>query len=124
MKRMLLVLAFVAFCVVDLMAQFPRVTIRQIQEVSMDSLIVADGLQNNKPARWTLQKSRRANTPARPGDTVIVTALVVVPAKILTRPLESPLASLAMLALATVIVLGATRALWKLGLRHYGSASS
>ena len=47
-----------------------------------------------------------------------------VPAKILTRPLESPLASLGTLALATVIVLGATRAIWKLGLRNYGSASS
>jgi ABC-2 type transport system permease protein len=47
-----------------------------------------------------------------------------VPAKILTRPLESPFASLAMLAAATVIVLAATRLLWRLGLRHYGSASS
>ena len=47
-----------------------------------------------------------------------------VPAKILTRPAESPLASLGMLVLATVIVLGVTRAIWKLGLRHYGSASS
>ena len=47
-----------------------------------------------------------------------------VPAKILTRPLESPFASLATLAIATVIVLAATRVLWKFGLRRYGSASS
>ena len=47
-----------------------------------------------------------------------------VPAKILARPFESPVAGLAMLATATVLVLGATRALWLLGLRRYGSASS
>jgi ABC-2 type transport system permease protein len=47
-----------------------------------------------------------------------------VPAKILARPLDSPWAGLAMLAAATLIVLGATRALWLLALRRYGSASS
>jgi ABC-2 type transport system permease protein len=47
-----------------------------------------------------------------------------VPAKILARPFESPWAGLAMLAAATVIVLAATRALWLLALRRYGSASS
>jgi len=47
-----------------------------------------------------------------------------VPAKILARPFESPWAGLATLAAATVIVLAATRALWLLGLRRYGSASS
>jgi len=47
-----------------------------------------------------------------------------VPAKILARPLESPVAGLATLATATVIVLVGTRALWLLALRRYGSASS
>ena len=47
-----------------------------------------------------------------------------VPAKILTRPLESPFISLATLMLATVIILAITRAIWRLGLRRYGSASS
>jgi ABC-2 type transport system permease protein len=47
-----------------------------------------------------------------------------VPAKILTRPMESPLAGFGMLALATGIALTATRIIWKLGLRRYGSASS
>jgi len=47
-----------------------------------------------------------------------------VPAKVLARPFESPFAGLATLATATVLVLVATRALWLLGLRRYGSASS
>jgi ABC-2 type transport system permease protein len=47
-----------------------------------------------------------------------------VPAKVLSRPLESPWAGLGTLAAATLIVLAATRALWLVALRRYGSASS
>ena len=47
-----------------------------------------------------------------------------VPAKILARPFDSPWLGLAMLVAATFIVLAATRALWLLALRRYGSASS
>jgi ABC-2 type transport system permease protein len=47
-----------------------------------------------------------------------------VPAKVLARPFESPIAGLATLATATVLVLVATRALWLIALRRYGSASS
>ena len=47
-----------------------------------------------------------------------------VPAKILTRPLENPWAGLATLAAATIFILAATRALWLVALRRYGSASS
>jgi ABC-2 type transport system permease protein len=47
-----------------------------------------------------------------------------VPAKILARPLESPWSGLATLAVATVLVLSATRVLWLFALRRYGSASS
>ena len=47
-----------------------------------------------------------------------------VPAKILARPFESPWSGLATLAVATVFILAATRALWLVALRRYGSASS
>ncbi len=47
-----------------------------------------------------------------------------VPAAILARPGDSLWLSLGMLVLATVIVLALTRMIWKLGLRHYGSAGS
>lgn len=57
-------------------AQFPHVTLRQIQEVPQDSLLLADQLQN-VTSRWTLQRSPYY------GDTVTVTALCVVPPKVL-----------------------------------------
>ncbi len=64
------------------LAQFPHVTIRQIQEVPLDSLKVADTLagfdNNSTQARWTLQTSPYV------GDTVTVTGLCVVPAKVIT----------------------------------------
>lgn len=47
-----------------------------------------------------------------------------VPAGVLARPFESHAAGLATLVLATLIVLVATRAVWLLALRRYGSASS
>jgi ABC-2 type transport system permease protein len=47
-----------------------------------------------------------------------------VPAAVLARPFEDPWAGLGMLSLATVFILAATRALWLLALRRYGSASS
>lgn len=59
-------------------AQYPVVTIRQIQQVPQDSLRLADSLQGISSSRWYLQASTRQN------DTVTVVALVVVPAKVLT----------------------------------------
>jgi ABC-2 type transport system permease protein len=47
-----------------------------------------------------------------------------VPAQIVARPLDSPWVGLTALLMGSVIVLYATRMLWKLALRHYGSASS
>jgi hypothetical protein len=49
-----------------------------VQEVHHDSLIIADSLQNTIPSRWTLQTSQHRL------DTVVVTGVVVVPAKIIT----------------------------------------
>jgi len=58
-------------------ASYPMVTIQDIQQVPLDSLLVADTIQNNT-ARWNLQTSPYS------GDTVTVTALCVVPAKVIT----------------------------------------
>ncbi len=57
---------------------YPEVSIQYIQEVAHDSLIVADALQNTVPARWTLQTSDHNL------DTVVVTALCLVPGKVIT----------------------------------------
>lgn len=63
-------------------AQYPQVTIKQIQQVPMDSLLVADTLTgfsaNANHPRWTLQASPYM------GDTVTVTAVCVVPAFVVT----------------------------------------
>jgi hypothetical protein len=59
------------------LAQYPQVTIRQIQEVSLDSLLLLDSLQCNPPSRWTLQVSPLYR------DTVTVTGVCVIPARVL-----------------------------------------
>ncbi len=60
-------------------ASYPAVSIREIQQVPYDSLVVADNIQNNT-ARWKLQTSPYNITT----DTVVVTALCVVPGKVIT----------------------------------------
>jgi hypothetical protein len=86
MKRPLVLLAAIAaFAVTQAAAQFPNVTIRQLQEVSLDSLLLADTLQNTSPQfTWSLQTSPYFNTATQQGDTVTITAVVVVPAKVMT----------------------------------------
>jgi hypothetical protein len=56
---------------------YPVVTLREIQEVPLDSLLVADGIQNSNHSRYTLQASPYEF------DTVTVTALCVVPSGVL-----------------------------------------
>lgn len=58
------------------LAQHPHVTVRQIQEVPLDSLLLLDTLQCNPP-RWTLQVSPFY------GDTVTLTAVCAIPARVL-----------------------------------------
>lgn len=70
---------FVSFVVIAstvTLAQFPTVTVRQLNEVPLDSLLLADSLQIT--GRWTLQASPYI------GDTVTVVGLCVVEPKILT----------------------------------------
>ncbi|MBM4165947.1 MAG: T9SS type A sorting domain-containing protein [Ignavibacteria bacterium] len=57
---------------------FPEVSIHDIQFVHRDSLRIADSLQNSNPSRWTLQVSPYL------GDTITVTALCVIPSKVIT----------------------------------------
>ncbi len=85
MRRWLLVVAMLTCCGIQALSQYPNVTVQQIGEVPLDSLLLADNLQNTQPLRWTLQKSPLISwaSPFR-GDTVTVTALCVIPAKILT----------------------------------------
>ncbi len=74
--RTLFVLALI--CAASAIAQYPEITIRQMQEVPLDSLLLADTLQLTNPARWTLQASPYYR------DTVTIVAQCVAPAKVLT----------------------------------------
>jgi len=59
-------------------ASYPAVSIRDIQYSPPESLAIADSLQSNIPSRWTLQLGQYVN------DTVTVTAVCVVPGKVIT----------------------------------------
>ncbi len=81
MKRVLPIV-LIALCAVTGFAQYPHVTIRQIQEVPADSLAIADTLTgfstNSAQPRWTLQTSQYM------GDTVVVTGIVMIPPMVIT----------------------------------------
>ena len=82
MRSMLRIVALLLSCALPLFAQYPHVTVRQIQQVPADSLLIADTLTNfsanSTQTRWTLQ------TSPYNGDTVVVTGLCAVPAKVIT----------------------------------------
>jgi len=78
LKRSVIFWVLLFFSIAKVFAQYPQVTIRQIQEVSIDSLRLLDSLQGTQLSRWTLQASPYYR------DTVIVTGVCVVPAKVLT----------------------------------------
>lgn len=82
MKRLLLLFALIAMAVGTMQAQYPLVTIRQIQEVSLDSLRVLDTLQRTQTNRWTLQTSPLYINSTTVHDTVRVRGVCVVPANI------------------------------------------
>ncbi len=77
MKRFLLVTALVVLGLAQAFSQYPLRSIRQIQEVPLDSLRVLDTLQRTNLSRWTLQRS-----PSYP-ETVKVRGVCVVPAKVI-----------------------------------------
>lgn len=74
MDRMLKVCALLTVLAFPAFAQIPNVTIKQIQQVPLDSLLKADTLQGPATGRWTLQVSPYYL------DTVTITAICVVPA--------------------------------------------
>jgi hypothetical protein len=77
MRRLLLVAAVLLAGVLQAVAQYPHYTIRQIQEVSADSLRRLDTLQRTQLTRWTAQTSPHFH------DTVTVRGVCVVPAKVI-----------------------------------------
>ncbi|MGA2622839.1 MAG: YCF48-related protein [Bacteroidota bacterium] len=54
-------------------SEYPELTVRQIQQDSQDSLLLADSLQYASPPAWTLQAAARRGIPVR------LTAYCVVP---------------------------------------------
>jgi hypothetical protein len=94
MKRMLMLVVLLGAAVITGMAQYPHVNVRDLQYSPPESLAVADGITgygaNSAQARWTLQVSSRMKkytlvsaSGAAVGDTVVLTALCVVPPKVM-----------------------------------------
>ncbi|HCV42141.1 MAG TPA: hypothetical protein DGH68_01560 [Bacteroidetes bacterium] len=77
MKRLIVAGLLVLAGLYQSNAQYPLYTIRQIQEVSADSLRMLDTLQRSQLGRWTAQTSPRFH------DTVRVRGVCVVPAKVI-----------------------------------------
>ncbi len=79
MKRMIVAVLLSSIALWQAVSQqYPLVSIRQIQEISIDSLLLADTLQRTANSRWTLQRSPYYQ------DTVSVVGVVVVQEKVIT----------------------------------------
>ncbi len=82
MKNAFLTVVLLVTVTVAGFGQYPNVTVSQLQQVPMDSLLIADTLTgfsaNSNQSRWTLQTSPYMN------DTVQLTALCAVPAGVIT----------------------------------------
>jgi hypothetical protein len=78
MKKVFIVAMIMFLGIGRMDAQYPLVTITQIQKQPLDSLKLADSLQSIASTRWALQASPLMD------DTVTVVALCVVPPKTMT----------------------------------------
>jgi hypothetical protein len=82
MKKTLLIAVLLCAWAGMGLAQYPHVTVSQLQQVPMDSLLIADTLSgfgaNSTQVRWTLQTSPYM------GDTVTVTGIVLVPPMVIS----------------------------------------
>jgi hypothetical protein len=82
MKKLLAISLLLAAMAMSAMAQYPFTSIKQLQQVPAESLIVADTLTNfsanSTQLRWTLQTSPHL------GDTVTTVGIVVVPPGVIT----------------------------------------
>jgi hypothetical protein len=94
MRRFSMVVILLSFWVASSLAQYPHVSIKDLQYVPPDSLAVADTVTgfsaNSTQLRWTLQVSSHMKkytvvspTGSAYGDTVRITGLCVVPPKVL-----------------------------------------
>jgi hypothetical protein len=94
MNRLTMIVALLCAVAVTAVAQYPHVNVRDIQYVPLDSLAVADAISgfgaNSAQPRWTLQVSSHMKkyvnvsaSGAAVGDTVVLTALCVVPPKVM-----------------------------------------
>jgi hypothetical protein len=87
MKRILLVtiVLLAAWAGLEAQSKYRTVTIKQIQTVPLDSLVLCDQLQNTNQAKWSLQTSLLHNpTHAAVRETVEVVGQVIVPPRVVT----------------------------------------
>jgi hypothetical protein len=85
--RKIYVLILCSIFIVAAQATYKKVTVKQIQQVPLDSLLKADTLGIGNTTSWTLQTSpldHITGTSTEKSDSVEITALVVVPPKIIT----------------------------------------
>jgi hypothetical protein len=94
MKKLSMIALVLSVLVMTGLAQYPHVNVRDLQYCPPDSLVVADNISgfgaNSAQARWTLQVSSHMKkytnvsaSGAAVGDTVVLTALCVVPPKVM-----------------------------------------
>lgn len=75
LKKVVIITLIIAS--VALSQEYPYKKIRDIQEKPLDSLLVADQLQNTTPTRWTLQSCNFL------GDTITVVGVCIIPPKVM-----------------------------------------
>ncbi len=68
---------------VEAQSQYSYRNIRDIQFVTIDSLLIADQIQNSQLARWTIQASAMYNENAALRDTFRIVGVCTVPAKVI-----------------------------------------
>ncbi len=73
----ILIIIFIVSMVGEAQSNYPYRTIRSLQYNHIDSLILADALQNTVPSRWTLQSCNFL------GDTVKIVGVCIIPPKVL-----------------------------------------
>jgi hypothetical protein len=94
MSRLSMIVILLCAVAMTAMAQYPHINVRDLEYSPPESLAVADGISgfsaNSAQSRWTLQVSSHMKkyvnvsaSGAAVGDTVILTALCVVPPKVM-----------------------------------------
>ncbi len=84
MKNLVLLVILITLIVSSMQGQYRQVSIKEIQQVPYDSLLVLDNTQNSVVANWTKQASSLYRAVAAQRETVEVVGQVIVPAKVVT----------------------------------------